>query len=88
MVKKTKRIKGKIPHLLPYHILADSSHITDIKKRLMTLHNIFTQNTRKIELSVMSHTFFKKRNGVLGPKKNSKIDYELFFSANLTKHID
>ena len=35
----------------------NASYITDIKKSFLTLHHIFTQNTSKIDLSVMKNTF-------------------------------
>ena len=37
-------------------------------RRFLTLHNISTRNTLKMDLSVMKNTFFQ-RNGVSGPKR-------------------
>ena len=59
-------------------------YITDKEKHFLTLHNIFTQNTSKVDLRVMKNTFFNEMV-VWGQKKKSKIDCELLLHATFTK---
>ena len=53
----------------------------------ITLHNIFTQNYFKMDLSIIKKTLFSMEWCFWAKKILSKIDCELLFNANLTKLI-